>query len=180
MIQLDSLSEHIFSTYQGSMFTSMLLSRWFCSPSSTWQWLVLLPGRGLLLQPQCQGLTFMIIARAASCIGERTIKVPFGVHLCWSFGIFHPIIWWRMRKRAVFSVSNGTSKTGKNRIFGVFEQLNQFRSNFAVAKQIVFSSFFFRSEILFGQNVHQTEPNIRRYMDETTIKYCILTLTSSL
>ena len=179
-IQLDSLSEHIFSTYQGSMFTSMLLSRWFCSPSSTWQWLVLLPGRGLLLQPQCQGLTFMIIARAAPCIGERTIKVPFGVHLCWSFGIFHPIIWWRMRKRAVFSVSNGTSKTGKNRIFGVFEQLNQFRSNFAVAKQIVFSSFFFRSEILFGQNVHQTEPNIRRYMDETTIKYCILTLTSSL
>ena len=73
-IQHDSLSENIFSTYQGSMFTSMLLSRWFCSPSSTWQWLVLLPGRGLLLQPQCQGfthLTFLIIARASLERGQK-------------------------------------------------------------------------------------------------------------
>ena len=61
-IQHDSLSENIFSTYQGSMFTSMLLSRWFCSPSSTWQWLVLLPGRGLLLQPQCQGFTISLFS----------------------------------------------------------------------------------------------------------------------
>ena len=41
-----------------------------------------------------------------SFIGERTIKVPFGVHL-WHmliiWDIFHPILW-RMKKKAVISV----------------------------------------------------------------------------
>ena len=50
-----------------------------------------------------------------SFIGERTIKVPFCVHL-WHmliiWDIFHPILW-RMKKKAVISVLNGTSKTRK-------------------------------------------------------------------